>query len=456
MKSGKYTAIILVCLLALITNQCSIDPVSSGGTETGNPGVMACAAALFQLSDTTDVWLPSYYLIGGDAQLDPGYTSQAPSTGTLSKRSASLSDSLRIITQTDTVISIDTVMLHDTLYTTRTRTDTITDTLEWGINHRLEQNRIIDTTIVFDTVVVYDTSYFSRVDTVPEAEKTSNPEKSGNIFVIVGNRDIPTVSDTGGSMSIDMGYGTPYEVNPSNLTIYSDTSLVWTSRNTEVNGLKINEIYSDGDGDSLLFLSRSTLIQKSILSGSYNSAKTATQLKVLFDAGKDKKFYQTADNRIYSLRRTRTTDSIRVEDVAYLPDLTDETADSVDLIVKKSFAKDSLAQVVTRFVQSTYDTEMGHHGNRLKSVFQSRTYRFGALKELEIKFVPCGPLKEGEKLGCGSLFARFDYGKGCSGELDAVVDFTTGKMTGTYIENRQNYNVIYDNNSLNLILNKID
>jgi hypothetical protein len=380
----------------------------SGGTETGNPSLAVAAA--FELGDTADAWLPSHYLVN-ENQLDPGFISAKPEL----KLSKSLADTAPITTDSlriDTIIVIDSIFIKDTVHHSHIITDTINDTTEWGLNTKISQNDFFDTIFINDTVLRKDTFFVNK----------TSPSSQVVYDSVIQNSD---------------GY------LPRNTITKVDSSVIWTVRQTNYSGITVNEEYSDGDGDSVLYKAQASS-PKSWLHATYSTSGSITTLAVLFDAGEDKQFFSTNDNRIYTLQRTLTRSNETYLNVSYRNNYSSFSDDSSILVVTKRYSGDSLISSTTRYNCIPGNVPENHLLNKLCSIDKNLTFSSNNLNNIELHLKPDTPLSAGQYFSSALLNAKIYFGRGRIGELSGKIDFATNSFTGSYFSNGIEYNASYD------------
>lgn len=283
------------------------------GTETGNPGMTTCARSAFEPLLTVDQWLPSSYLVNGISQLDPGFIhTDLTETPSLAKKtiSAEDQDSFTIVYRTDTVITIDTVYIVDTIVETSIKSDTVVKHQENSPDSSLVFSERLhnDSIFLVDTVIILDTVLVTRIDTIGIDKGPFDP-----IIVEVSPVTVTLSEYTPDSVIYLITRRTSQPairlvLRSPPITYRFDSSLISLSRKSTLSGMDIYEEYRDSDGDGMLYLSKTTASPRSTLFASYSRDNSGTELYVRFDAGQDNTFSSTSDNRILSLKRISMVD----------------------------------------------------------------------------------------------------------------------------------------------------
>ena len=179
MNSRTFLSMALaLCIAAGCTNL-----TTSGGTETGNPDIRACAKkmskAALEALHTHDEWKPAHYLDTSiiaqktiSAQFSTHALSKAGMFKTVSAKSDTVivNDSFAMVYDTvvyyDTVIGKDTVFVNKTLHRDDTIADTLSSLVENGTIQTIRVQQIRDSMTIVDTLVIVDTVPRPRLEIV--------------------------------------------------------------------------------------------------------------------------------------------------------------------------------------------------------------------------------------------------------------------------------------------------
>ncbi len=476
MISRRYRLSLMFLVAALTSMRCAnlaFDPNSGGGTDTGNPGMLACSRAVFDEVDSCGQWSPAAYLPGGEQQLNPtAYLSGTPkiplgktiATDTIAPDSGNI---LNIRFSVDTIILIDSVFVRDTV---------LKDLIIWDTLHPDAQTAVIveskkvDSIIVIDTVVKNDTMLAPRLDTtfiqlVDSANAPITIVKdtiAGTTQIVYLNNGQPRIYTPITNVSYDLAAGqvsyfvmgrasAPMICITSNFSLKSDSGNVQMARTSAVSGTAVYEEYSDADGDGYLFKAAGWTSLRSKFLGIYASGGLRTTLTVVFDAGADRLFPTTADNRILSLSRMRSLDGKTVDKTTYTIPAVDSTLDSAILVRERYPETGAVLDVITRYRCITGQDGMNHRQNRLAAVTKHISFRNGTVRTLEVEITPDSPVNAFLPCcGSGLVTGRIYYGTIFAGTFDGRIDMASRTMSGVYTENGIAYHVTYSRSADNL------
>lgn len=461
MKKGVLQPVLLVLLfVVLVCIQCSIGPVA--GTETGNPDIVACLSTALSEFDTLDTWLPSHYLVEGESQLNPLKVYQAFPTLRLAKKAA-LPDStdtlpdqgIVLVYRHENVVRVDSEYINDTIVTDTVVADTVYQKIntDYGETVIAEKMRH-DTVIIVDTIVVRDTISVRSVDTMYLTGIDMPVPVSGeeSILVVVPSVNsketlvprtkgpVVTYFDARGVQQLSYSMVTPSD----NVFLSSASDYLAVSQQTTIDGVVIKEVYSDGDGDGFLFKAATSQSARSNLLATYTNATAVTALTVVFDAGGDGEFPATDDNRIMALRRTRSSSGTVVDDVTYGCQYNGKQLDTIAMTRKQIMATGLVTQTQTRYSCIAGSDTLDHKQNRLAALFHSVTFRDERIKKMDITIVLDTLLTVASKPPSGRITAFIDYGKGLTGVVDALINFSAQTVSGDYAENGKEFKFSFD------------
>ncbi|HON11125.1 MAG TPA: hypothetical protein PLE24_09675 [Chitinispirillaceae bacterium] len=415
------------------------------GTETGNPGMTTCARSAFEPLLTVDQWLPSSYLVNGISQLDPGFIhTDLTETPSLAKKtiSAEDQDSFTIVYRTDTVITIDTVYIVDTIVETSIKSDTVIKHQENSPDSSLVFSERLhnDSIFLVDTVIILDTVLVTRIDTIGIDKGPFDP-----IIVEVSPVTVTLSEYTPDSVIYLITRRTSQPairlvLRSPPITYRFDSSLISLSRKSTLSGMDIYEEYRDSDGDGMLYLSKTTASPRSTLFASYSRDNSGTELYVRFDAGQDNTFSSTSDNRILSLKRISMVDQMKIQEVLYGNEYVNPQKDTVTLSVEK---RDNTKSELIRYTCIRGDDPDTHTENRLVKINYELSFTSGPLREIKIRIIPEVPLEAGQDPSRASMEAFINYGKGVAGDFQGIIDYSTGLVSGIYAEGGIEYEVEY-------------
>lgn len=415
------------------------------GTETGNPGMTTCARSAFEPLLTVDQWLPSSYLVNGISQLDPGFIhTDLTETPSLAKKtiSAEDQDSFTIVYRTDTVITIDTVYIVDTIVETSIKSDTVVKHQENSPDSSLVFSERLhnDSIFLVDTVIILDTVLVTRIDTIGIDKGPFDP-----IIVEVSPVTVTLSEYTPDSVIYLITRRTSQPairlvLRSPPITYRFDSSLISLSRKSTLSGMDIYEEYRDSDEDGMLYLSKTTASPRSTLFASYSRDNSGTELYVRFDAGQDNTFSSTSDNRILSLKRISMVDQMKIQEVLYGNEYVNPQKDTVTLSVEK---RDNTKSELIRYTCIRGDDPDTHTENRLVKINYELSFTSGPLREIKIRIIPEVPLEAGQDPSRASMEAFINYGKGVAGDFQGIIDYSTGLVSGIYAEGGIEYEVEY-------------
>ena len=208
---------------------------TSGGTETGNPDIRACAkkmsAAALEALHTHDEWKPARYLdtsIIAQKTVSAQFSTHALSkTGMLKTVSAKsdtviVNDSFAVVY--DTVVYYDTAIVHDTIFVNKTlhRCDTLADTLssltENGTIQTIRVQEIRDSLSIVDTLIMVDTVPRPRLEIVIKI-----------LHVVDGTPFVYAIADTV-ALGIDMANDAKtaaFITSPGNPAVLPSATQTW-------------------------------------------------------------------------------------------------------------------------------------------------------------------------------------------------------------------------------------
>ena len=453
--------ICIVVLFCIGFIRCTIGPTA--GTETGNPDITACLTTALSMFDSVDAWLPSTYLVEGEKQLDPGNVYTRSPNVLLAKRravfAANPSDTVDSGSRTvriDTIVVIDTVIIRDTIVVDTIVQDTATMRLDDDSSDAfiITQRVRYDSIFVVDTVLQRDTFYLYQTGTdMPATTGVSGKEysvdsiaKSESIsadYLII--RDSISGSISLFEVPINQKDAATQRVN-LDATIHTDSAFIMVARQLTISDVFVSEVYRDADGDGFLATAASGAVPLSTGIIVCRRGTGETVFQVDFDAGSDRLFGTTGDNRIRSLQRTSSEGGAVVDRIRYGPLFFGQHGDTVFLERSRMVTDDSLSQRSERFICITGDDPYDHRTNRLAVYSLTAGYGSGIIKKMEITVIPPLPLSAGQSPAAGTLRASIDFGKGLTGIIEASIDYGTATITGSYAEAGTEYHLTYKRN----------
>jgi hypothetical protein len=178
--------------------------------------------------------------------------------------------------------------------------------------------------------------------------------------------------------------------------------------------------------------------------GAYTSASAADTVIAVFDAGLDRQFPTTWDNRILSLKRQKSAGGILLESVDYGVPAIDSSFDSATLAVGRYPASGALMQSQTRYRCRPGADPLDHRQNKLVRIVKSAAYRSGPVQALDVTIVPDSALALSAPFATGSVSAQMSYGGSRTASFDGRFDRAGGKLRGVYTENGIGMPVTYD------------
>ncbi|MBN1760267.1 MAG: hypothetical protein JW863_18210 [Chitinispirillaceae bacterium] len=442
---------------------CTNGPVA--GTETGNPDITACLASALSLFDSTEAWVPSTYLVDGERQLSPQNVYSPPSTGKVAKRAATDStpaDKEGGSVGYDTVFIVDTLFNRDTVILETVTYDTINEQFgaDSAINELVIQQILYDSVFITDTQVVRDTFLIVRSDSEPA---TNTPDSQGNTKIDLTDHTDDSAStysverdpETGEIVLIipPANFETSGATATPSFEVRSDSSLQMIARKVTISGVSVEEIYMDADGDGMMTTAQNNVIPLLGCTGIYTGITMRLDLAVDFDAGVDHLFSTDRDNRIRSLWRRKVVVDGTIEQVRYGNRYFGQNGDTCILLRERDLPPaDSTTRIVERYLCRSGADPLDHRENRLFSCRRTIDYRTGNIRNIDLTVTPSAELSAGAVPEQGSLKALIDFGKGLTGVIDAVIDYTDGTITGVYAQAGTEYRLSYQQGEPTVIL----
>ncbi|MBD3420147.1 MAG: hypothetical protein GF398_08530 [Chitinivibrionales bacterium] len=489
MNMKKYLyVLVLGLLIAAGGYRCSVDPLASGGgTETGNPDVVAGARFAFELVDAGDKWRPEYYLDSGRTILDPArlvdnkaefLAKKQATQDTVIGDSVILQDTIIIrntLIDYDTIVRLDTIPLVDTLIERFTKHDSIEvisdgDTTLTILSKLVTDSVYVnDTAITADTFVYADTLYFTdtivTVDTLVIRGDTLSRNRGGqtnDYSKLTGGSSLEpvySVTTTYDGLFYDsvVGYQTKIENAPAHATApkpgqmanmldpsgYQVTSLTGlssiTRQFTAGHGNSHFERYDDADGDGLLAQAvfpqtpRASWFMRRI---GGNEICSAT---VVFGRGNDNLFHQTADNVITSLVRHARLANTAQEAVYQLDTAFGSSGSMVLSLIER--LPDTLEHIGI-----DYAIDMSSAGNPAHdtlSAIQARLhFRSSFLRSITFEIIPQEPVLPGGRITTALISIAVELASGEKGIMKGgMIDNTNGVLYGTYVKNLEEIDI---------------
>jgi len=476
--------LIIAGIIAALFSGCSLGPVAGGGTETGNPEIVACASAAFGIMAADSQWIPEYYLPGGTGKLDPAtlipatVRSQLPAPlGKTASRIDTVINGMRYVYINDTLIMQDTVIrpdinfVKDTLVVSRNVADTIVDSASGDryVAERVVTDTIfvIDTLVLHDTTVTIDTMLYRDTlmfaDTSQAAPVTlidstklvrlsdmrnTTAWRIDSVFV-APDQAAPAPKDS--SLPVQPSYAIYYSVAgaPSNGLDQSSQTINVPAENyfviqtpgkyrslsrrfTTSAGVTGSELYADRDGDSLLFTALPLQVPAVRYTCDLSSSAIAQSGTYDFNAGPDRSFATVNGNIICGLNRFSRSGAMQ-ENVSYAHDSTDVLREHMVLALGQIYASDSVETLTVRYEISGGSDSLGLADDRLLAIRESIAYRTGFLSRIDLVIRPDLPLSRGQKAQHGIVSFSVLLRNGDYGTMDnGIIDLRTGTISGIY------------------------
>ncbi|MBN2036640.1 MAG: hypothetical protein JW768_07860 [Chitinispirillaceae bacterium] len=465
---GFRYVIAFVCGVPLLFLRCAVVPFGGGGgTETGNPGMYACAFAVYNEIETPAHWSPESYLPSGSIQLDPGRSSSMIAQGIGINDGALSGDNVVILRhRSDTLIVIDSLCI-----------DTFTADLHDGDTHctvildeedtmTVPLHRLAGKRVFPEVVMVRDTTITATVDSflVQVVDSTTAP--------IVSRHDtVPGVKT-----ERNRGLSLPYRVTIDSLTNERITIAV-ASRNRSLEapvppdetirpfmlehpftrlfrasslfGYIIEENYTSNNGVTQ-YPQPSRSPGSHLLSYLKHPEGASTFLSVLFDAGADRQFPSIGDNRIASLHREQSFSGRTIERVSYRNDIILATGDSIELMLDKHQNAGLVKDAAIRYTCVPGADLLDHRSNRIVRIHKALSFRDRRVQSIDLHIAfdispQARPFYDNAR-----IIARMYYGNERSGMFEGRLSACDNKLVGTYKENGEDYPVDYDRSSNSL------
>jgi hypothetical protein len=445
--------------------QCSLSPLSGGGTETGNPGMLECARAVFEQVDSVGRWSVENYLPGGEQQLNPNCLLNQKPVAPLGKVAA-VSQDTQVIIRDSSIIVInlaryDTVVIVDTVYSYEPEIknvvvyDTVRPALQAPESSVVVIEKIGQETIsTVDTVVNRDTTKVPRYDTLvfPLTDSAAVFQSYGRYYIVGPIYSFGTIAFR------DVAYIQLVPEWGVNSDLGSSSYLA-LSRTAQVQGTTVFEKYSSADNDGLLFGPDSSLLTNAqyntytknvppsrvLLAGDYTDTADArkTTLSVLFDAGLDYQVATSADNRILSLSRAKTVDGQTIEQATYSTRAVDSVSASPVLALKISSQSGILDSQSVRFSFLPGSDSLDQRQNRIDSISNVRWYHSGGLQALSVQVKMAAPATAPAWTLRGQVNAQLFFNGSGNGLFSGTVDKSAGTLSGVYTANGVEHWVTY-------------
>jgi hypothetical protein len=450
-------------VVPLLIAQC-VAPFGGGGTETSNPGMYACAYAVFNEIESPANWSPETYLPSGGIQLDPGRF--APLTvrpnGMQAKTVPSGSNIVLLRYRVDTLRSIDSLYT-DTIAFDRAVRDSIRIVMiDEKDTVAVVKRRPIEGKFIPEIVVRRDTQHLAAVDSMllRFSEDYNAPVtvlrdtirgvaevRSGGLFL--PHRIVVDSIGGGGTVVVYFARkpvaAQPMACDKSMTPFMRDNPYSPLVRPATVFGYIIDETYAPHENQPWQSVA-------SLTPGSHGSHLFAyfqtpggvcTALSVLFDAGSDRRLATVGDNRIVSLDREQGLLSSTVERILYRNNIALGCGDSIELIFDKHQDSGLVKDASVRYSCLPGNDGLDHRSNRIVRIHKALSFRGCRIQsiDLQIAFDVSGkarPFYDNAK-----IHARMYYGKDKTGIFDGYLNAREQTMIGTCIENDMEHPVEY-------------
>ncbi|MBN1131347.1 MAG: hypothetical protein JXA71_20340 [Chitinispirillaceae bacterium] len=430
------------------------NPFGGGGTETGSPGMMACAFAVYNEIESPRNWSPESYLPAGGLELDPGRATlhPVPTTGRSGDAAPAGRNLVIMRHRTDTIITLDTLCVSIPLL----NTDAVSVVISEGscviATRRLNGPADRASPCILprrDTLLVAKTdSFFVKMTAFPGAPVALRRDTVMGVKTEhCAGRFFPqtvTIDSSGKNRSV-IAY---FSRNRAALPLAApDTSAIPLGRRNLVArlvgpatalGYIVDESYSSRDrasgSDSPLSL---------LKSGYTHSRGFITALSVLFDAGADRRFASINNNRILELDREQRLLKRTLERISYRNHCALSTGDSIELVFDKHQETGLVKDVAIRYTSLPGDRVSDHRGNRIARIHKALSFRDPVVQSIDLHIVFGDPEKAHPFYDNAQVTAKMYYGKGRTGRFEGTLQSRDGRLVGCYTENDDEHSVEY-------------
>jgi hypothetical protein len=332
---------------------------AGGGTHTGNPVVVACVKAAFDMSETGNAWKLTRHL--PPERLNPA--SIEPGAGAAGLMKAGVS--VRAAAPTDTFAVVDTFYNYDTtvLVHRYVETDTITlqtlvrdtvDTVAGGepsrfitsylvdsVHYVFDTLEQVDTIAKIDTLVVYRTYYLVDSTLQSPTDESASPV-TGDPSRYEGDIDRKYSSPPSQVSRNVYPIGTSFDGRESARNVAALNRSYRTSA-----GIAVSASYGDGDGDGLLFSAHEGVVPLATLDERRIGTEGSTVVNTaMLGAGNDRSLRASGDNVLQSLTQVHLKGSDTTGIVTFL--LNETSGEPVLRLIDRNPA-DSVVQVQRRY-----------------------------------------------------------------------------------------------------------
>lgn len=436
---------------AALLLQC-VNPFGGGGTETSNPGMFACAYAVFDEVESPLNWSPESYLPDGGIELDPDRSL----VGTARRKTGILdavpkgSNLILVSSRVDTTITIDSLCI-DTFPGASAAGDTIRIVMIDGPDTVAEQK--LPGPGGNGSLCVkawHDTALTAVVDSfLIQLTETPNAPLQVMHTTVAGMR-----------MERNRGVLFPHAVSMDSCLGYRTVIADFAGRRSPKAGVALspfvheapyarlmNTSHSFGYGIGETYTPVSVPAQRSgvpemrLLAFLKQPRGVCTALSMHFDAGKDRRFGSIGDNRILRLDREQTLANHTLERIVFrnLPAL--ETGDSIECIVDKHQDSGLVKDASIRYVSLPAILNGDHRAARIARITKALSFRKSRVQSIDLCIEFSGDaLPFYDK---ATVTARMYYGQGREGIFKGVINGRANALAGRYLEDEKEDEVEY-------------
>jgi hypothetical protein len=453
----RHLYILLAGICGTLPSLQCVNPFGGGGTETGSPGMTACAFAIYNEIESPKNWSPETYLPARGLELDPGRAARLPAqTNGLSVNAASSIGNVVIMRfRIDTIITVDTLYV-DTPVPAQVNRDSIRIILRYGSaavadvrRFRSDKNSLLFAAPRRDTVLVAKTdSFFVKLtdslnapvslcrDTIKgiKTEYSTGVSFPQRVTVDSTGKDLTVIADFIGRSS-----NTP-------LSVPEKTTKAFGRQNTYAHlvqpattfGYIVDETYTSPENTSLSGPSLSRL-----QAGFTHTRGFSTGLTVLFDAGNDRRFPSIGDNRVVQLDREMRLFQRTLERVSYCNRTVLSTGDSIELTFDKHQDTGLVKDASIRYTSIPGKDPADHRDNRIARIHKALSFRDPMVQSIDLHILFDTPKNPRPFYDNARVIAKMYYGKGRTGRFEGILRAHDGKLFGIYIENDEESTVEY-------------
>jgi hypothetical protein len=450
-------------VVPLLLAQC-VTPFGGGGTETSNPGMYACAYAVYNEIESPANWSPETYLPAGGIQLDPGRFAPSPIGLNESKGKVVPGGSNRVLLRfrVDTLRSTDT-LFSDTIAFDRAARDSIRIVMIDGkdtvsvVKQQSVEGKIFPViamrretrhlTTIDSTLVKYSEDDNAPVIVLRDTVRGVAAVRSGGLFL--PHRIV--VDSLGGGGTVVVYFtrrpvvAQPAVYDKSMAPFMRDGPCSPLVRPATAFGYCIDETYAPHENQPWQPVA-------SLTAGSHGSHLFAyfqipggvcTVLSALFDAGSDRHFATTGDNRIISFDREQSLSSSTIERISYRNNIALGCGDSIELVFDKHQDSGLVKDASVRYSCLPGSDGLDHRTNRIVRIHKALSFRGSRVQSIDLQITFDASGKARPFYDNARIIARMYYGQERTGIFEGYLNARDRTMIGSYCGNDVEHPVEY-------------